>query len=199
MCTADSRGPAPGSVAEALAMAQASVDYLNSPAAQLDGTACGPALTALGVIQAKFTAAHAGFLRRFDAADGHDGDGYGTTAGWLAAMTQLTTRDARGAVRQMRLLSRHRHLADAIAAGQLPAGLRPGTDQILADAAAGGASLHDLAMLAARVFAQWQAHQPSPGDDDGFNDRHLQVATTFGGAGVIRGDLTPECAAAVQA
>src|SRR5262249_16429219 len=152
-------------------------------------------------------------LRRFDAADGHDGDGYGTTAGWLAAMTQLTTRDARGAVRQMRLLSRHRHLADAMAAGdlsaswarqitqwtgQLPGGLRPGTDQTRAGAAAGGASLHDLAMLAARVFAQWQAQQPSP-DDDGFGDRHLQVASTFGGAGLIRGDLTPECAAAVQA
>ena len=27
----------------------------------------------------------------------------------------------------------------------------------------------------------------------------MQVGTTFGGAGVIRGNLTPECAAAVQA
>jgi hypothetical protein len=26
----------------------------------------------------------------------------------------------------------------------------------------------------------------------------VQVGTTFGGAGVIRGDLSPECAAAVQ-
>ena len=27
----------------------------------------------------------------------------------------------------------------------------------------------------------------------------MQAGTTFGGAGCIRGDLTPECAAAVQA
>ena len=36
-------------------------------------------------------------------------------------------------------------------------------------------------------------------DEDGFDDRYVQAGTTFGGAGVIRGNLTPECAAAVQA
>ena len=212
MCTAD--GPVPGSIAEALRMAGASLDYLNSPAAELDGAACGQVLTALGEIQAKFTAARAGFLRRFDAADGHDSDGYGTTSGWLAAMTQMTTRDARATVRQMRMLTAHRHLADAMAAGQLsvswakeitgwteqlPAGLRPGTDKILADAAAGGASLDDLATLAARAIETWRSQQPDPDGDDGFDDRYVQVGTTFGGAGCIRGDLTPECAAAVTA
>ena len=33
----------------------------------------------------------------------------------------------------------------------------------------------------------------------GFADRALKLATTFGGAGVVHGDLTPECAAAVAA
>jgi hypothetical protein len=37
----------------------------------------------------------------------------------------------------------------------------------------------------------------TPGD--GFDDRYVQASTTFGGAGVIRGSLTPECAAAVRA
>ena len=32
-----------------------------------------------------------------------------------------------------------------------------------------------------------------------FEDRSVRLATTFGGAGVIRGDLTPECAQVVQA
>ena len=32
-----------------------------------------------------------------------------------------------------------------------------------------------------------------------FDDRYLQVGTTFGGAGVIGGNLTHECAAAVGA
>jgi len=39
----------------------------------------------------------------------------------------------------------------------------------------------------------------SGGPDDGFGERYVQVGTTFGGAGVIRGDLTPECGAAVTA
>jgi hypothetical protein len=74
-------------------------------------------LTSLGELHAKFTAAHAGFLRRFDAADAHDSDGYGTSSAWLAAMTRLTAGDAKAAVAQMRTLGRHPDLADAMAAG----------------------------------------------------------------------------------
>ena len=93
MCTTD--GSMPGNVAEALRMAHASMDYLNSPAApDLPAAACGQALTALGEIGAKYAAAHATFLRRFDALDGHDADGYGTSSAWLAAMTKLAPRDA---------------------------------------------------------------------------------------------------------
>jgi hypothetical protein len=41
---------------------------------------------------------------------------------------------------------------------------------------------------------------PDPDDDqDPHLDRGLSFDTTFDGAGVIRGDLTPECAAMVQA
>jgi hypothetical protein len=79
MCTVD--GPAPGSVAEALRMARASLDYLNGRAAdEVDPAGCGPVLTALGEIGATFTAAHATVLSRFDAADAHNADGYGTWA-----------------------------------------------------------------------------------------------------------------------
>jgi hypothetical protein len=46
----------------------------------------------------------------------------------------------------------------------------------------------------------WRQQQPAPDDpDDGFDDRYVQAGTTFGGAGVIRGNLTPGCAAAVRA
>ena len=77
MCTADGR--VFGSVAEALRMANATMDYLNGPGAgDLDAAACGPVLRSLGEIEAKFTAAHAAVLARFDAADAHDCDGYGT-------------------------------------------------------------------------------------------------------------------------
>ena len=43
--------------------------------AELDATACRSVLRSLGEIAAKFTAAHASVLARFDAADAHDSDG----------------------------------------------------------------------------------------------------------------------------
>ena len=68
-------------VADALRMMNAGLDYLNGPgAAELDAAACGSVLRSLGEIEAKFTAAHALVLARFDAADAHDSDGYGTSA-----------------------------------------------------------------------------------------------------------------------
>jgi len=51
----------------------------------------------------------------------------------------------------------------------------------------------------AAALAQWEAEHPDEDPEGGFPDRFLQVETTLGGAGVIRGDLTPECAAAVTA
>jgi hypothetical protein len=213
MCTTDSS--VPSSIAEALRMVGTGLDYLNSPAAaDLPAAACGQTLTALGEIQAKATAAHAAFLRRFDALDGHDADGYGTSAAWLAAMAKLAKKDAKAAVRQMRQLGERPHLADALARGEiseswagevidwlrkLPAELRAGTEQILADAAAAGACLEDLAAITAHALSQWQAAHPDPDEDDGFDDRYVQVEVTFGGAACLRGNLTPECGAAVQA
>jgi hypothetical protein len=218
MCTPDGQSSGAalfGSVAEALRMAGASMDYLNSPAAaDLSAAACGQALATLGEIGAKHAAAYAAFLRRFDALDGHDGDGYGTPAAWLAAMAKLTGPDAKAAVRQMRRLTRHAHLHGALARGEiseswadqiiewlreLPAELRAGTEKILADAAAAGAGLEDLAAITAHALRQWQAQHPDPDEDGGFDDRYVAVGATFGGAACIRGNLTPECGAAVQA
>src|SRR5215471_10202176 len=213
MCT---DGSTAGSVAEALRLAHAGLDYLNSPAgAGLHAAAAGGVLTSLGELQAKVTAAYARFLRRFDAADAHDADGYGTSAAWLAAMAKMATKDAKAAVGQMRRLGGRRLLEDALARGEiseswaaeildrtrkLPAELRGENDRILLDAVAGGASLEDLRYLAACALQRWLSRHPSPDDgDDGFDDRYIQVGTTFGGAACIRGNLTPECNAAVKA
>ena len=212
MCTADGR--VFGSVAEALRMANATMDYLNGPAGDdLDAAACGPVLRSLGEIEAKFTAAHASVLARFDAADAHDSDGYGNSAAWLMAMTDMTRPDARARVRRMRLLRGQPAMAAALADAEistsqalaiaewtrkLPAELRAETINILIDAATAGASLDDLRMLAGVALQRWRASRPDAGED-GFDDRYVRAGTTFGGAGVIRGNLTPECAAAVQA
>ena len=202
-------------VADALRMMNAGLDYLNGPGAgELDAASCGLVLRSLGEIEAKFTAAHASVLARFDAADAHDSDGYGTSAAWLMAMTDMTRagRQDQGA-------------ADAAAARPARHGRRPGGRGYLQVAGAGdrgmdqeapggaargddqrswcrppeaGASLDDLRMIAGVALERWRASRPD-GDEDGFDDRYVQAATTFGGAGVIRGNLTPECAAAVQA
>jgi hypothetical protein len=76
----------PGSVAEALRVAEAAMDYLNDPgAAALEAAALGGVLEALGSISAKFAAARSAILARFDAGRGHDADGYGASRAWLAA------------------------------------------------------------------------------------------------------------------
>src|SRR5215468_1595246 len=118
MSAAAGRSPAaPRNVADALAMARAAACYLNTPdAAALDGTACGEVLVALGEIQDRLAAAHAEFLRRFDAANGHDADGYVTSSTWLAAKTRISRKDARAAVRKMRWFNQRPLLRDAVAA-----------------------------------------------------------------------------------
>ena len=204
-----------GSVREALRLAGAGLDYLNSPAASnMDPCAMGEVLTALGELQGKLAAAHAAFLRRFDAAGAHDADGYGSSSAWLAAKGRMTRQDARDAVRQMRQFSQRPGLHDAVATGELsqswadaiarwtrklPEGMRAETDKILLQAAAAGATLEDLATIAAAAIEQWRSQRPDPEDDFDFRDRSVRLGLTFGGAGVIRGDLTPECAAALTA
>ncbi len=211
----DAGGGGCGSVREALVLAGACLDYLNSPqAATMDPCAVGEVLTALGDLQDRLAAAHATFLRRFDAADAHDADGYGSSSAWLAAKGRMTRQDARAAVRHMRQFSQRPELHEAVAAGdlsrswadaiarwtaKLPAETREAADRILLQAAAAGASLEDLATIAAAAIEQWRSAQPDPDEDFDFRDRHLKLGLTFGGAGVIRGDLTPECAAAVTA
>ena len=219
MCTAT--GSPLTTMSQALRMAGAALDFLNAAAVGdavpggLHGATCGEVLIALGEIQAKLTAAHAGFLRRFDSADAHDADGYGSSSSWLAARAGLPKRAAKAAVRQMRQLGERPQLGAALAGGditealafeiagwtrKLPADMRTATDRILLEAHAAGASVDDLATIAACAIESWRRQRPDPDSpDDGFDDRYLQVGTTFGGAGIIRGNLTPECATAVRA
>src|ERR1700761_9488159 len=98
MCTADlPRASASFSSApDALRMASAALDYLNSAEAAPVAASCGELLVALGEIQAKLTAVHAVVLRRFDAADGHDADGYGSSSAWLAAKAGMARKGGPG-------------------------------------------------------------------------------------------------------
>jgi hypothetical protein len=215
VCTITEQGP--GSVAEALRVAQAAVDYLLDPgAAALEAAALGGVLESMGAISATFAAARSAILARFDAERAHDGDGYGSTRSWLAAKGRLTPKAAAAQVRLMRQLAAHPVLAAAVArhaisdswaaqladwTRRLPEDWRHEVDQILLDAAAAGAELLDLGVIAQAAHEKWRSQQPDPdGDpDDGFDDRYLTLGTTIDGAGRLNGNLTPECAAAVQA
>jgi hypothetical protein len=82
---------------------------------------------------------------------------------------------------------------------KLPRDCQDTADAILVAAARAGAEQRDLAELAAEMYARSLPDTRNDGPDETFDDRKLHVATTFDGAGVISGDLTPECAAVVTA
>jgi hypothetical protein len=196
-------------------------DFLAGPGgAGLDGggleaAGLGDVLESLGTLGAKLAAARAAALSRFDAVRGHDGDGYGSSAAWLAAKGRITRKAANAEVRRMRQFRAHPAIAAAVASGEvsdswaeqltdwtrkLPADWRHDVDKLLVDTAAAGANLEDLAVVAQAAYTKWRQQQPDPDDpDDGYDDRYLKLGTTIDNAGRVNGDLTPECTAALQA
>jgi hypothetical protein len=204
----------PVNVAEALSMLDRALEALAAAdAGSLPSAVQAQALRALERAEARHTAARAQFLAAFAAQDGYEDDGQGSARMWLRWQTRVTKAAAMGAVGWMRRLAVHPVIAAALAEGQisaswaravcgwsdrLPAGVRSDADQILLEAAAGGAELADLAGLAQQMYERSRSGEPD-GDDDGFADRRLLLDLTFDGAGRLTGDLTPGCAAAVSA
>jgi uncharacterized protein DUF222 len=80
---------------------------------------------------------------------------------------------------------------------KLPEKVRDESDERLIAAAAGGLGLEELASLFAEMYERARGELPDEDPDRDFADRALKLATTFGGAGVVHGDLTPECAEVV--
>jgi hypothetical protein len=128
--------------------------------------------------------------------------------------TGITKGAAVGYTAWARRAQAHPEIAAALAAGQLsesfgrtigtwtdklPEDCRQAADEILLTAAAAGMGLRDLAGLFAEIYER--SHPQLPDEDPGraFEDRAVRLETTFDGAGVLNGDLTPECAAIVGA
>ena len=82
---------------------------------------------------------------------------------------------------------------------KLPEDCRLAADTILIVAAKSGADLRGLAELAAEIYARSLPDTPDDDKDEAFEDRSVRLETTFDGAGVLSGDLTPECASVVTA
>ncbi|HEX6521365.1 MAG TPA: DUF222 domain-containing protein [Streptosporangiaceae bacterium] len=209
---------APASPGEALGMLQAAVDYLKAAEyAELPAVTLGAVLLALECADAAGTIARGRALNAFDAKDGHEDDGQKTTGAWLANIGGVTKAEA-GAHRGWgKLVTGHPLIAEAMGerlpggapvmsksrarklcalTGKIPGPHRQDADKILAEAARAGATLSELVFLAAEILAR-----TAPPDDDGgqYPDGTLHLQATLDGAAVLTGELTPECAAAVQA
>jgi hypothetical protein len=218
MCTA----AAPATSAEAVRMLRAGLAMVRSAAGLLAGEgaaglpteALAEGLRALEAADAAGAAVRGRFLEAFDAQDGPVGDGQRNARAWLVHVTRVTKGQA-GEHRAVQALAReHPVLLAALAGGDvlsksvalqvarwtraIPAEYRDKAEQIVVTAARAGADLRALAAICAEI--RYRTAQPDPDGGSGKDlDRGVSFDTTFDGAGVLRGDLTPECAAMVQA
>ncbi len=80
---------------------------------------------------------------------------------------------------------------------KLPEDCREAADAILVVAAGRGMGVRDLAGLAGEIYARSLPADPGKDQDQAFEDQSVKVETTFEGAGVLTGDLTPQCASVV--
>jgi hypothetical protein len=209
MSTAD-----PASMAEALELIDsgmrfmAGMDKTGMPCEQL---AAG--LQALEWHDAVEAAVRGEILAVYDAQGGPVGDGQRTTKAWMMNTTRVTRGQAAEHIAVQRLAETHPVLLAALADGdvisksvalqlakwtaKIPDESRDQAEEILVTAARDGADLRGLAAIYAEIRARTasaDSDDPDPGPDRG-----LSLDTTIDGAGVVRGDLTAECSAMVQA
>src|SRR5579859_1367622 len=181
--------------------------------AQLPASAQAELLRVLERAQAMATAVRAQGLGAFTAAQGYHEDACYGARSWLINHLGVTKGAAAAYLGWARRGVAHPRVIGALAAAEvwesvaravcdwtdkLPADCQDSADAILVAAALSGASLEDLARLAAEIYARSRPPD-SDGPDDRFDDRSVRLETTFEGAGVLGGDLTPECAAVVTA
>ena len=174
----------------------------------------GRRLRVLERVDAIEAAVRGRLLEAFDAQDGHLADGQRSTRTWLVHVTRVTKGQAGEHQAVQALARQHPVLVAALAEGwvitksvalqvarwtrAIPEEFRDEAEQIVVTAARAGADLRALAAICAEI--RYRTAQPDPdGDKDKDLDRGVSFDTTLDGAGVLHGDLTPECAAMVQA
>ena len=211
MCTA----AVPASANEALRMLRSLLGALaGQDAAGLPAEVLAEGLQVLEQTDAVGAAVRGRYLQAFDAQDGSVADGQRTTRTWLVHTTRVTKGQA-GEHKAVQALARdHPVLLAALAEGHvitksvalqvanwtrpIPDEYRAEAEEIVVAAARAGADLRALAAICAEI--RCRTAPPDPDDEnDSYLERGVSFDTTFDGSGVIRGDLTPGCAAMVQA
>ena len=203
----------PTSTDQALEMLTAALGYL----AAADATAMtaeeqARCLRVLERATAIGTAARTSMLGAFTSGRGYSADAQYSAKAWLVYKTGVTKGAAASHTAWMRRALEHPAVFAAMAAGdvsepvarllcqwtdKIPEARRADADAILVAAAVAGTDLPDLAELYGEIYERSQPEVPSQDKDEAFDDRSVRLETTFGGAGVVSGDLTPECAAVV--
>jgi hypothetical protein len=217
-----STAPAFASATDALEVVRAGLRFLaTTDATAMTAAERGSCLRGLEKADAAVTAARTSMLGAFTAMQDYVDDGDYSPRAWLTHQTQVTRGVAADHTAWLKRSADHRTVQAALAAeaistsyareicrwtSKLPDDARAAADEILLAAAAAGLELEDLAGLAAEMYEKSRQDKPDDDGDDnedgeaggGFGDRAVRLATTLGGAGVIHGDLTPECAEFVQ-
>ena len=205
--------PAFASVGEAMDMARAALGYLAAAdATQLAAETQAECLRTLERIDAVATAARASFLSAFTVGKGYSADADYSARSWLMHRTGITRGAAASHTAWARRAGTHPAVVAALAAGELsesyaraicqwtdklPEKYREESDELLVKAAAAGLGLADLSALFAEMYERARSDLPDEDPAREFGDRGVRLETTFQGAGVLNGDLTPECAAVV--
>ena len=210
-------GNAPACAREALDMVRAGLGYLAAAdATRLAAATQAECLRELEQAGAVATAARAAVLAAFTAGQGYAGDAEYGAVSWLMHRTGITRGAAVGHAAWAGRTRTHPKVVAALAAGQVPESVgrliclwtsrlpekfRDESDELLLAAAAGGLGLEELASLVAQMYerARGDCRMRTRIRAGTSADRALKLAVTFGGAGVVHGDLTAECAAAVAA
>jgi hypothetical protein len=201
-----------GNVSEALGAAMSGIRFLaESDAAQLPATVIADCVKTLEQLDAVEAVARGRLLWMFDADRGFEGEGYSGVRTFVRFGTRVTKGQAAahaGLIRfrgqhppfEQALLGGYLSLSVARRVGQITVKIEDDTDRAWADelivtAAAAGADEKDLVVIA---YAAVEKLAP-PDPDKPFRDRDLRLDLTYDGAGVLRGELTPECAAMLGA
>jgi len=205
----------PGSADEALEMLMAAMGYL--AAADATQMAAGEQARCLRVFEqatAVGAAARTSVLSAFTAGQGYSADADYSPRAWLIHKTGVTKGAAVAYTAWVRRAAEHPRVLAALAAGELsesfgrtictwtsklPQDCREAADAILLSAAKAGMDLRDLGGLFAEMYERSRGDLPDEDPARAFGDRGVRLETTFQGAGVLNGDLTPECAAVVGA
>jgi hypothetical protein len=202
----------PASAGQALEMVRAGMDYLAAAdATQMPVAVQARCLQTFEQVDAVEIAARARVLGAFTASQGYCEDAAYSPRTWLVHQTRVTRGVAAGHMGWARRAARNEEVIARLAAGelsesfarvccgwsdQLPEDLRAWGQETLLNAARDGADLRDLNALGQEMAEKARAGAPDE-DELAFGDRSVRLETTLGGAGVVRGDLTPACAAAL--